>query len=200
MKQVAGRLARPIGRGARLAWTCARGTTSIEFGLVILPLMLTLLVVFETGSAFFMMSALDYAARAGARSVMTGAVSTAGMSATQFRDQVVCPKLPSLFTCANVFVNLTVVPSGQTPTGYNAYVAPGGGGLSQPALTSSGSFCPGAGGQYVVLLIQYPAAFLSGHFAAVGGTTYNGQSVHVLMASTTFRSEPYGGAVTYAGC
>ncbi|WP_167858616.1 TadE family protein [Methylobacterium nonmethylotrophicum] len=178
----------------------ARGVTAVEFALVAAPFTMTLLGIIQTGYAFFLMAALDSAASASARAVTTGAISTAGLTATQFRDQVVCPKLPSTFVCANVFVTMSVVQEGQSPTGYYAYVNAAGTGLVQPPLDGTGKFCPGAGGQYVVLQVQYPTTYLTGLLASAAPTTFNGKPSYVLMASTTFRSEPYNGAVAYAGC
>ncbi len=122
------------------------GTSAVEFGLLIVPFMLTLLGTFEVGYTFFMVSALDSAARGSARAVMTGAVSTAGMGASTFRTSVVCPKLPKNFTCSDVFVNVTVVPTGSSPTGYYSYVNTAKSALLVPALNATAnSFCPGSG-------------------------------------------------------
>lgn len=176
------------------------GAVAVEFALVAVPFLLTLLGIVQTGYAFFLTSALDSAASASARAVTTGAISTAGLTAAQFRDQVVCPKLPSFFTCSNVFVMLSVVQEGQSPSGYYAYVNSAKNGLIQPPLDASSRFCPGAGGQYVVLQIQYPTSYLVGLLASAAPTTFNGSPAYILMASTTFRSEPYNGAQAYTGC
>ncbi|MCJ2013437.1 TadE/TadG family type IV pilus assembly protein [Methylobacterium sp. J-076] len=179
----------------------ARGTTAVEFGLLIVPFMLTLLGVFEVGYTFFMLSALDSAARGSARAVMTGAVSTAGMNAATFRTSVVCPKLPANFDCNSVFTNVTVVPGGTSPTGYYSYVDAAQSALLVPQLNASANtFCPGSGGQYVVVQILYPANFFTGLFAGRSTTTYQGKKVNVLMSTATFKAEPYSGAAAYSGC
>lgn len=177
------------------------GTTAVEFGLLIVPFMLTLLAAFEVGYTFFMMSALDSAARGSARAVMTGAVSTAGMSASTFRTTVVCPKLPANFSCSDVFVNVTIVPGGSSPTGYYSYVNSAKSALIVPALNATAnSFCPGAGSQYVVVQIMYPASYFTRLFVGQNTTLYNGKSVNVLMSTATFRAEPYSGGAAYSGC
>lgn len=194
------------GRGGRISSLCRRalididGAVAVEFALVAVPFLLTLLGIIQTGYAFFLTSALDSAASASARAVTTGAISTAGFTAAQFRDQVVCPKLPSAFICSNVFVTLSVVQEGQSPTGYYAYVNSAKNGLIQPPLDASGRFCPGTGSQYVVLQIQYPTSYLVGLLASAAPVMFNGAPAYILMASTTFRSEPYNGAQAYAGC
>ncbi|MFC6745146.1 TadE family protein [Methylobacterium persicinum] len=177
------------------------GATAVEFGLLVLPFMLTLLGVFEVGYTFFMMSALDSAARGSARAVMTGAVSTAGMSASTFRTTVVCPKLPANFNCNNVFVNITVVPATTTTTGYYSYVNAKQSALLLPQLdATTNSFCPGSGGQYVVVQILYPASYFTVLFSGRSTTTYQGKQINALMSTATFKAEPYSGATTYAGC
>lgn len=177
------------------------GATAVEFGLLILPFMLTLLGVFELGYTFFMMSALDSAARTSARAVMTGAVSTAGMTAGSFRTGIVCPRLPSNFDCASVFINVTVVPAGTSPTGYYSYVNSAQSALLVPPLDSSAnSFCPGSGGQYVVLQLLYPTSAFTQLFAGRSTATYQGKKVNVLMSTATFKAEPYTGGAAYAGC
>ncbi len=163
--------------------------------------MLTLMGVFEVGYTFFMMSALDSAARGSARAVMTGAVSTAGMSASTFRTSVVCPKLPTNFTCADIFVNISIVPATSSQTGYYSYVNSARSALLVPPLDATlNTFCPGSGGQYVVVQILYPASYFTKLFAGGTSTVYKNKAVNVLMSTATFRAEPYSGGTAYAGC
>lgn len=201
--EAAGRLQRDL-RVARVLGRLRHdegGATAVEFGLLVLPFMLTLLGVFEVGYTFFMMSALDSAARGSARAVMTGAVSTAGMSASTFRTSVVCPKLPANFDCANVFVNITIVPATTTTTGYYSYVNSNRSALLMPKLdATTNAFCPGSGGQYVVVQILYPANYFTVLFAGRSTTTYQGKQVNALMSTATFKAEPYSGGAAYAGC
>ncbi len=196
-----GRSRSPLGGRLRRLRRDTSGATAVEFGLLVLPFMLTLLGVFELGYTFFMMSALDSAARTSARAVMTGAVSTAGMNAAGFRSGVVCPKLPANFDCASVFINVTVVPPGTSPTGYYSYINGARSALLVPALdASANSFCPGSGGQYVVVQLLYPANAFTQLFASRATATYQGKKVNVLMSTATFKAEPYSGAAAYEGC
>ena len=188
-------------RAARRLRNDRAGTTAVEFGILAVPFMLTLMGVFEVGYTFFMMSALDYAANKSARAVMTGAVSTAGMSASTFRTSVVCPKLPANFSCADIFVNVSLVPAGTNPTGYYSYVNTGKSALIVPALNATANkFCPGSGGQYVVVQILYPVSYFTMLFAGHSPTIYNGRQVNVLMSTATFKAEPYGNGAAYANC
>ncbi len=61
-------------------------------------------------------------------------------------------------------------------------------------------FCPGSGGQYVVVQILYPASYFTMLFAGSASVTYKGKKVNVLMSTATFRAEPYSGGAAYAGC
>lgn len=177
------------------------GATAVEFGLLSVPFLLTLLGVFEVGYTVFMMSALDAATRVSARAVMTGAVSTGGMTPSAFRTNVVCPRLPANFDCGKVFINMTIVPPGQSPTGYYSYVNTAQTALTVPSLdAAANSFCPGSGGQYVVVQVLYPANYFTMLFAGRSTATFQGKPVNVLMSTATFKAEPYGGGATYAGC
>jgi Flp pilus assembly protein TadG len=177
------------------------GAVAVEYAIIGTPFLLALFAVFEIAFSFFQLSTLDNAVQISARAVMTGTVSTGAMSASTFKTQVVCPSLPSLFTCSNVVVNMSVVPASQSPTGYYSYVNTNSSGLIQPAIDgSNATFCPGSGSQYVVLQILYPASFITTFFAPNTTTVLNGKKVNALMATATFKTEPYAGAATYAGC
>lgn len=178
-----------------------KGMAAVEFAMIATPAMLTLGAILAIGLHFFMVASLDHATLTAARAVITGAVSTAGLSAGQFKTQIVCPVLPSIFDCSNVFVNLTVAAQGQSPSAYYSYVNANQSGLIPPPLDAAAdSFCPGSGSQYIVLQIVYPQPFLFAFLASATAAKFQGQSVSVLMSSATFRSEPYTGAATYQGC
>ncbi len=178
-----------------------RGATAVEFGLIAAPALFSLCAVLAIGMNFFMVAALDRATLKAARSLATGSVSPSGMSASVFQQQTVCPLLPSLFTCSSVFVSVKTLTAGQTPSSYYGLVNAARSGLTLPPLDASqDTFCPGAGSQYVVVQVLYPAPIWAAFLAPATATTYNGQSVRVLMSSTTFKSEPYTGATTYQGC
>lgn len=165
------------------------------------PTLLMLCAILAIGMNFFMVASMDHAALVGARAIATGSVSSAGMSASSFKQNVVCPALPSLFSCSDVYVNVVVAAAGSNPSGYYTLVNSSQSGLIQPALDSSkNTFCPGASSQYVVLQVIYPAPILFAFLAPTTPTVYNGHNVAVMMSSTTFLSEPYGGAQSYQGC
>ena len=191
---------RALQRNGRRVAADRSGATVVEFAILGMPFFMALFAVFEVGFSYYLSAALDNAARIGERAVLTGAVSTTAMTASAFQTQVICPALPAVFTCSNVIVNLTIVPQNQSPTGYYTYLNGTSSGLDQPGLTDTPTFCPGAGNQYVVLQVQYPASFLTAFFSSRATVVYNGKKVNSLMATATFKNEPYAGAATYTGC
>lgn len=179
----------------------ARGATAVEFGLLGIPVVLTLAAIAAVGFNSLMLASLDRAAQVTARAISTGTVSTAGMTAAAVKTNITCPALLSLFNCSNVFLNVTALTDGQSPSGFYSLVKSDKSGLVQPALDGSkNTFCPGAGAQYVVVQVVYPAPVFAKFLQGANSTTYGGSNVNVLMSSTTFRSEPYTGATPYAGC
>ncbi len=191
---------RAFAEKLRLGARDRAGATAVEFSLLAAPTLFMLYAIFQIGLNYFMAAQLDYATQKAARAVSTGAVSTAGLTASQFQNQV-CGYLSSSFSCGNVFINMAIVPTGQFPSAYYNYVKADQSALIVPALNSSNdTFCPGAGGQYIVLQILYPISYFSSFFMASNAITYQGHTVYVLMSSITFKNEPFTAAATYPGC
>ena len=86
-----------------------RGAVALEFGFVVIPLVLLLVGIFQIGYAYYVAASLDQASNAGARAIMTGAVSTLGLSASQFTQTYICPQLTSNFNCNSVAINVLTV-------------------------------------------------------------------------------------------
>lgn len=190
-------------RGLAGFWLRERGgATAVEFALIAGPAVLLLCAIFNVGLFMLMQRSLDHATLVGARAIMTGAVTTAGLSSSQFESQYICSSLPTpLFNCSNLFVQLSVVAQNQSPSGYYAYVNSAKSGLIQPPLNSATDiFLPGLSCQYIVLQVLYPQPYFFSAFKAANSATYNGRSVSVLMSSAAFKSEPYSGAAASAGC
>jgi len=190
-----------------------RGAVAMEFGLVVIPLVLLLVGVFQIGYAYYVAASLDRASNAGARAIMTGAVSTVGLSASQFTQTYICPQLTSNFNCSNVAINVVTVlkapppanrpgPLGPIPTVYHNYVNAAQNGLLFPQLTTSqNTFCPGAGYDLILLQVLYPTPLFTAVFWHGNGVTQlNGNYVYYQMSSTTFKNEPFQNALSYAGC
>lgn len=177
------------------------GATAVEFGLLALPAIGTLAGVLSIGFNFLCATSLDHAVTMTARAVSTGAVSSSGMSVTALRTNVICPVLMIGINCNNVFVRISTITSGNFPSSYYSMVNSNKSGLIPPTLSdSTNAFCPGAGSQYVVVELAYPVPVLAGFLTGSSATTYNGTAVNVIVAASTFLSEPYSGASSYAGC
>ena len=191
-----------------------RGAAAIEFGFVAIPLLFCLVVIFQIGFNYYIMASLDRAANEGARAIMTGQVSQAGLTAAQFAQQYVCPHLPHNMSCGSIVVNTSIVLKGcndgtsptwcntfpqtpASPSNYNnsAYVLANKSGLTMPSTTQSlNSFCPGGPGDYVLLEILYPAPLFT-KLLRVGGA-----NIVYQMSTATFVNEPFAGAQAFAGC
>jgi uncharacterized protein (UPF0333 family) len=207
-----GKIAR-VQRALVRAAEDARGAVAIEFGFVVIPLVLLLMGIFQIGYTYYEAASLDRASNAGARAIMTGAVSTAGLNASQFTQTYICPQLPLNFNCSNVVVNVVTVlkapppadrpgPLGPIPTVYYNYVNTAKNALLLPQLTTSlNSFCPGAGYDLILLQVLYPTPLFTALFPnGAGVTQLNGSYVYYQMSSATFKNEPFVNAVTYTGC
>ena len=185
-------------RGCRRFRRATAGSTAIEFAFIAPLLLVTILFLMSVGYILFMMESLDYATQKAARQVRTGyvqgATTNVALTQTQFRTQVICPLLPSMFNCSNVIVNLQAVPySYYNPNQYYNYVNSKQSGLILPTLDNTQtSYCPGNPKGYVYLQVLYPVnLFLSMMSSATYATTYQGQQVYLIMATATFLNEPF---------
>ena len=139
---------------------------------------------------------------------MTGSVANQGLTAAQFRTNVLCPLLPSNMSCSSVITNIQVVPdtSGAANYWYNLtnYTttanAPGYTvtALQTPTMNNANtSYCIGSGGSYVAAQVYYAMPVL-GIPQMLSGSTYNGQPVVFIAATSVFRNEPF--VTNYTGC
>lgn len=185
------------------------GSFIVEFALIALPLFFLVLGVLEIGWGNFLQTRLDAAVRETSRLVMTGYVQNqkvAGkpLTAAQFREKILCPKLPSAINCADVFVNVKVFsePAAGAPSPYEQFVNKSHSGLIPPQLDNAkNGYCVGQGKQYVVLQAAYPLPLLTPVFLRGRATNYKGRSARLMVSTATFRNEPFpptGGAAK--GC
>jgi len=172
------------------AWICDhRGSAAVEFALIGLPFLLTLVAFMESAFDMFCMNALDNAVQIAARQIMTGQIqgATHQISAAQFNGSVLCPLLPSAFNCANLIVNIQTFSIGGSSGGFYSFVNSAHSGLKTPSGTS---YCLGTGGQYVFVQVLYPMPLLTTAFLKAA-TSYNGQNVLMLSSGAAFRNEPF---------
>ena len=172
-----------------------RGTTAVEFALVSPVILLTLLFIMSVGYILFMNQMLDYATQKAARQIRTGAVQAASLTQTQFRTQIVCAYLPSMFNCNDVIVNVLPVNYGSVYHPYEYYLFAN---AAQswvnvaPMDNTLALYCPGQKGGYVYLQVLYPVSFLMSLLSTSAvATTYQGRRVFVIMGTATFLNEPF---------
>jgi Flp pilus assembly protein TadG len=165
-----------------------KGSAIVEFALVA-PLFIALLfAIIETALMFFASQVLETITQESARQIMTGQSQAAGYSATTFLTNVVCPQIPALFTCANVYVDVESDPAQFSN-------------LTTTYPVTSGSFDPtklnfnmGVSCSVVTVTLYYQWQIF------VTGLGYNISNLNggkrLLSATAAFRNEPYNGACT----
>ncbi|MDR3461643.1 MAG: pilus assembly protein [Beijerinckiaceae bacterium] len=178
-----------------------RGATAVEFALIAPMLLVTIIFIMSIGYMIFMNQALDYATQKAARQIRTGQVQTDAITTqSAFATQIVCPLLPSFFTCSNVIVNsqnlgtlASITNDGVYPYEYNQFINTPQTGLTVPGLSNaSTTFCTGNGSSFIFLQILYPVPFfLSFLSSSTIATTYNGTQVYLIMSTATFLNEPF---------
>ena len=173
------------------------GVSAIEFALL-LPLFTGFVfMILQVGLYFYYSTYLSYATDIAARQIMTGAVASQGLTAAQFRTNLLCPALAGAMSCNNIVTNVTVVPPGNNGAGWTALTNSTG--LVTPAMDNSKtSFCIGAGGSLVALEVFYAMPVLGIPQMLSGAITYNNQSVIFIGASAAIKNEPFSAA--NAGC
>ncbi len=176
------------------------GSTVVEFAMIALPLFFMIIGVIEIGYGNFTQSRMDAAIQSTARLIMTGAVQNTQsngqpLTAQQFRDQILCPKLPSTMNCNNVFVNVQVFAeptSTGVPSPYLQFVNASGTGLVTPALDNNlNGYNVGIGASYVVVDVVYPLPLLATSYLTPDVMIYQGRRSRLLQSTVTFKNEPF---------
>ena len=161
-----------------------RAATAVEFALLITPLIALILASLQLSIIFFAGQQLQSAAMASSRELMTGTAQQAGKTKSQYHTDV-CNKAPTLFTCANIMVD---VQSGSTYSAISTtpltltYDAHGN-------VTNTFSYSTGNPGDIIILRVMY-------NWPVVGGGLLPGLSDqpsgnHLLVATSVFKTEPY---------
>ena len=167
------------------------GAAAVEFALVAMLFILSLLFIMTVATILFINQALDYATTRAARQILTGAAQANALDQASFKASL-CGNLPATLKCSNLIVNLYVVPPGSSSSGYYTYVKSDLSGLAIPPLTpGSGQYTLGTRGQFQYLLVIYPINFLPSAFASMlgGGATFNGAPAYLTVSTAAFRNE-----------
>jgi Flp pilus assembly protein TadG len=140
-----------------------------------------LFAIIETALVFFAGQVLETITQDSARQILTGQAQTAGMSQADFKT-LVCSKIPALFTCGNVYVDVQSYPAF---TNVNIASQIDGSNNFIPAM----QYVPGGPGDIVVVRLFYQWPLI------VTGLGYNianlSGSKRLLSATVAFRNEPY---------
>lgn len=166
------------------------GATAVEFAIVAPMLLLTIAFIMGVALILYVNQKLDYATSEAARQVMTGKAKISGMNQSTFQN-IVCSRLPAVMTCANVVVNLYIVPATSgSSSGYYAFVKPDQSGLLVPSQSSGASqYNLGNAGDYQYLQVLYPIPVVPAAFASVLGN--NGSGSYLAISTAAFRNEKF---------
>ncbi|HXW73097.1 MAG TPA: TadE/TadG family type IV pilus assembly protein [Methylocella sp.] len=177
-----------------------KAAVAAEFALIAAPFIFSMMEIFQSALFVYYSASLNYATESAARQALVGSVQNGGLTATQFRTNLICPLLPSSMTCSNVIINVQGVPEALSPGGFYAFVS-NNSIVIPPLNNSQTSFCPGTPGSYVYLQVFYPMPLIGPTWLPFVTTTYQGQSVKLVSAYAAFKLEPYQSTYTPpAGC
>jgi Flp pilus assembly protein TadG len=156
--------------------------TTVEFGLLAAPFMAALFAILQTAILFFAGQALETAAAASARLILTGQAQTSGWSAAQFKQQV-CDQIHGVFNCnSGVYVDVETYPSFSA---ISTAMPVSNGAFNSSAL----GYNPGGPGDIVMLRLyyQYPVYV---NLLGFNLSNLNG-GLNLLAATAVFKNEPY---------
>jgi Flp pilus assembly protein TadG len=157
------------------------GSAAVEFALVAPVFFALLFAIIETALVFFAGQVLETIAQDSARQILTGQAQTAGMTQADFKA-LVCSKIPALFTCGNVYVDVQSYPAF---TNVNIASQIDGGKNFIPNM----QYCPGQAGDIVVMRLFYKwQLFVTGLGYNISNLT---GSQRLLSATVAFRNEPF---------
>jgi Flp pilus assembly protein TadG len=176
---------RPVG-GKRRAWPFRlagdrRGSVAIEFAFLALPFSLAIFATIETSIVFLAELTLDQSVDRVARSVRTGELQKANMSAEDFRADI-CRGVDFLLDCSKLHIDIKV---------YGDY-----GSLVQPTPIKNGDidttgFGYQLGGPETInaLRVYYKWPLHTDLLRAYLSDMADGS--HLLYSMAAFRTEPY---------
>ena len=162
------------------------GAAAVEFALVAAPFLALTFAILETAFIFFAGQTLEAAAADSARLIMTGQAQTNGYSQADFKTQV-CARIYGLFDCA-----------GRMTVDVKSYSSFSSIDTSSPITngeldsTKTNNYVPGGPSCIVVVSLYYPWQVYVTMFSLNKLTNLNG-NMRLLVATSVFRNEPYGG-------
>jgi Flp pilus assembly protein TadG len=195
------RLTTPVTAVRRLI-SGEAGTATVEFAIVAVPFLALVFAILETAFIFFAQQALENAADAAGRLIMTGQAQTnyqnsgQPMTASQFKTAA-CAAISGILNCnSNLIVDVQTYSSFAAANSGNATSAPLNAQGVLQVNPSSPPFDMGGPGDIVVvvLMYQWPAwVTLPGLTSLMDLASGSNQPVsgRLLMATSVFVNEPY---------
>jgi Flp pilus assembly protein TadG len=129
----------------------SEGAIAVEFALAAAPLLAVLLFVADMAANYVTFQQIELTGQALIVQMRAGQIDPAAHSAQSFRDQFVCPSVPTL-TCERVVVNLAGLASE---------------GMISPDNVQATRWCSGEPREALLLQLAYPMPFLSRIWAGV---------------------------------
>ncbi len=165
-------------------WRDGSGASALEFALVAVPTILTLLAIFEVGILYFATFNLESATAQGARLIRTGQAQNQSFDAGKFKTEV-CKHITAPIKCSGLQLDV------------RHYSSFGGAGsdLTNPLdgngnMKSNFAYDPGVGGDVVVVRAFYEWPLVTKLPKAISlGNMQNGD--RLLVATAAFRNEPF---------
>jgi Flp pilus assembly protein TadG len=165
-------------------WRCSRGTGSVEFSLIALPLFGLIIAILQIGIVFIAQQELESAVEKSARALLVGNAQQANVTRSQFATSV-CGYLPVLFTCSQVMIDLQTAASfsaANTATPTLTYDSSGN-------VTNAWQYQLGASGSIMVLRVIYQFPVVFGPLGFNLSNLSNGK--RLIMSTSVFQVEPY---------
>jgi Flp pilus assembly protein TadG len=160
-----------------------RASAAVEFALVAPVFFALLFAIIEVAIMFFASQVLETITQGSARQILTGQAQSANYpDATHFRTSVVCPLIPAIFSCNNIYIDVKNYPAFSNVVINNQIVA---GSFD----TSTLGYNPGGPGDIVVVRFFYQwQLFVTGLGFNISNLSGNQR---LLVATSAFRNEPY---------
>jgi Flp pilus assembly protein TadG len=157
---------------------------AVEFAMIALPFLALVFATVELGMMFLVSTTLESSAQEASRTVRTGQLQTAGLSAGDYKDSI-CNNLGWLAAdCqANLYVDIRTFPSFAAVT---SNVPVTNGAIDPTQMT----FSPGAACSIVLARAFYNWTLLA---PALSGVTHMSGNHVLLTAAFAFRNEPFSG-------
>ena len=152
-----------MGSWRRSGWSDRRGAAAIEFALVAVPFLATILFIFALCLHFYYQELLDMGLHVALRKIQTGNAQNIA-DGNAFIASYLCPAMGNLVTCSNLYVRVQKANMGAGQDYYNITtgILPMAGGALDLGAYSSAKFCNAGSSQFVLVTAIYVAPTVIG--------------------------------------